>query len=80
MRNPICNHCEEKHGFCWIGCKKYKEAQLKKAERRFAKRFGDDFDAEDRYVASLMFGWAITVFVVVMMLLSFIKQIGEWIG
>ena len=78
MRNEICNYCEDKKGFCFIGCKKYVKAQLKRAERRMQRRFGDDFDAEDKYTASLIFGWSVVVIVALLMLMSFIKTIGEW--
>lgn len=79
MRNEICNHCQDKRGFCWVNCKKYREAQLKRAERRIVRKFGDDFDAEDRYTASLIVAAAITVMVILFALFCTVKVIGEWI-
>lgn len=79
MRNQICDHCQDKRGFCWVGCKKYRDAQLRRAERRIAKKFGDDFNAEDRYMASLILAAAITVIVILFALFCTIKVIGEWI-
>ena len=79
MRNPVCDHCKYKRAFCWLfKCDVYFEAQLKKTERRFYKNYLEDFDAEDRYTASLIFGWVVAGGVLILMLLSTIKMIGEW--
>lgn len=79
MRNPICNHCKFKRAFCWLfRCDVYYEAQLKRTERRFYKAYLEDFDAEDRYTASLMFGWTVAIIVFVLMILSLIRTIGAW--
>lgn len=78
MRNPICDYCKDKDAFCFVGCKKYKEAQLKRTERRFIKRFGDDYNREDRYIASLIIWWSVAIVIVLLMVGSFIKIIGEW--
>lgn len=80
MRNEICKHCSDKRGFCFLGCKKYKEAQLKRAERRIHKRFGDDFNAEDRYAASLIFFFTIVGFAILLMLFCTVKVLGEWLA
>lgn len=79
MKNEICNHCEYKRGFCALSkCRKYKEAQLKRTERRFLARFGDDFRAEDRYVTWLIIGWSLITVIVLFVIGCAIKVIGEW--
>lgn len=79
MRNEICKHCRYKRAFCWLfHCDPYFEAQLKKTERRFYRNYLEDFDAEDRYAASLLFGWSIVIFVLVLMIISTFKTIGAW--
>ena len=81
VRNPVCSHCKFKRAFCWFfRCDVYYEAQYKKTERRFYKNYMEDFDGEDRYTASLMFGGVIAVIVILLMVLSFIKTIGEWMS
>jgi hypothetical protein len=79
MRNPVCDHCRFKRAFCWFfRCDVYYEAQLKKTERRFYKHYMEDFDAEDRYTASLIFGWVTAIVTLLLMAFSFIRMIGEW--
>ena len=38
----------------------------------------EDYDAEDRYIASLILGIAIGVAVLLFMVMSTFKTIGEW--
>lgn len=79
MRNEICSHCEYKRGICaMFPCKVYKNAQLKRAERRLLRKFGDDYDAEDRYEAGLMLASVIVMLITLVMVLCTIKVIGEW--
>lgn len=79
MRNEVCNHCKYKRAFCWFfHCDEYFKAQYKRTERRFYKNYLEDFDAEDRYTTSLIFGWAIFIFIMVLLIMSGIKVIGEW--
>lgn len=78
MRNPVCEHCKYKRAFCWFfKCDVYYEAQLKRTERRFYKNYMEDFGAEDRFVASLIFGWVVFGVVILMMLMSLIKTMGD---
>ena len=79
MRNEVCNHCKYKRAFCWFfRCDVYFEAQYKRTERRFYKNYLEDFNAEDRYTASLIFGWTVFIFVMVLLILSGIKGIRDW--
>lgn len=79
MRNEVCNHCKYKRAFCWLfRCDVYYEAQLKRTERRFYKNFMEDYDAEDRYVASLILGIALGGAILLFMVMSTFKMIGEW--
>lgn len=81
MRNPICDHCKFKRAFCWFfRCDVYYEAEYKRTERRWMKNFLEDFDAEDRYTASLIFGWTLFVLVLVLMIISMIRTIGAWMS
>lgn len=79
MRNEVCSHCRYKRAFCWFHkCDVYFEAQYKRTERRFYKAYLEDFDAEDRYTASLIFGWTVFIILIVLLILSGVKTIGDW--
>lgn len=80
MRNEICKHCKYKRAFCWFfRCDPYYEAQMKRTERRLYKRFLEDFDAEDRYAASLIIGWTLIAVILLMLVFCGVKVIGEWL-
>ena len=79
MRNEVCSHCKYKRAFCWFfHCDVYFEAQFKRTERRFYKAYLEDFDAEDRYTASLMFGWTIFIITAILIIFYGLKGIKEW--
>ena len=78
MRNPVCKHCRYKRAFCWFfRCDVYYEAQLKRTERRFYRNYLEDFNAEDRYVASLIVGWVVIAVLVLTMFMALIRTMGE---
>lgn len=80
MRNPICKNCLYKRFTCsFFPCKVYIEAQLKKTERRFLAKFGDDFDAEDQYTAGLITAVIVTIAIILFAIDCMITVIGEWI-
>ena len=78
MRNEICKHCKYKRAFCWLfRCDPYYEAQLKRTERRFYKNFMEDYNAEDRYVASLIVAVGVFGAILLFMIMRTFKTIGE---
>lgn len=80
MRNEICKHCKYKRAFCWLfRCDEYYKAQLKRTERRLYKAFLEDYSAQDRYEASLFIGFSIALLIIVFLICSGIKVLGEWI-
>lgn len=80
LRNEICRHCKYKRFTCPVfRCDPYKEAKLKQRERWWNKYFPiEDYDGEDRYVAGLLFAWAMGLYILVMMVMCVIKVIEEW--
>ena len=82
LKDPICRHCKYKRFTCPIfRCDVYIEAKMKQKARFYYQYFPiEDFDGEDRYVAGLMFKWAIIGMIVLFGIYSIIKVIGEWMA
>lgn len=76
MRNPICKYCNERKVFCIISCKKYRKAQLTRAERRMRKRFGEDYKAEDRYVTKWGLIFSAVIIIIILVIYNEIAKIG----
>lgn len=79
LKDEICRHCKYKKFFCsWFRCDPYKEAKLKQKERWYNRAFPiEDYDGEDRYVAGLIIKWVLIFIILLLMLMSTIRTMGE---